>query len=339
MSSKTFRWSVLALLVAAVAGWFGLGPPSWTRVTVARVEQGDLVARFTATGEVRARFFTLYAPGSGRVGEATARTGEAVKAGQVLAVVDDDGAWKRLSDAQADFWTAQSALKQATLRWKEHPGAAAAEEMEGARKVVTVRAQDLERARGRVQAGTLRSPAHGTVMQAFAASGDWVSAGQPVVKIQESGRTWVEALVPEADAGFVSPGMKVEVQGGGQTFAGLAARVAPGLEDPAELPGNARFLRVEVELAAGSPRPGTTVEVSGSATVARGVASLPREAVLRDAAGDYCWAVQGRRVQRAAVRPGVTTADRIALVEGPAPGTLVVLAATAKLHPNESVSW
>lgn len=86
------RW-FWALLVALSLGLTLLGllrprAEQGLAVNVVRVEQGEFIREVRASGTVEARVYTLTFPRPGRVAEVRVREGQAVQAGQVLAVLE-----------------------------------------------------------------------------------------------------------------------------------------------------------------------------------------------------------------------------------------------------------
>ncbi|ADD28903.1 MULTISPECIES: efflux RND transporter periplasmic adaptor subunit [Meiothermus] len=86
------RW-FWALVVALSLGLTLLGllrprAEQGLAVNVVRVEQGEFIREVRASGTVEARVYTLTFPRPGRVAEVRVREGQAVQAGQVLAVLE-----------------------------------------------------------------------------------------------------------------------------------------------------------------------------------------------------------------------------------------------------------
>lgn len=98
------RW-IWIVLVALSLGLtiFGLMRPRGEQglsVNVVRAEQGEFVREVRATGTVEARLYTLTFPRPGRVAEVQVKEGQAVQAGQVLAVLETVGEQSQLRAAR-----------------------------------------------------------------------------------------------------------------------------------------------------------------------------------------------------------------------------------------------
>ncbi len=107
------RWFFVGLLVLSLGlTIFGLMRPRGEQglsVNVARAEQGEFVREVRATGTVEARLYTLTFARPGRVAEVRVREGQAVQAGQVLAVLDT-------ADDEARLRAAREALRALQAR-------------------------------------------------------------------------------------------------------------------------------------------------------------------------------------------------------------------------------
>ena len=169
---------------------------------------------YAATGTVEAvRQGTLGAQVSGRVLEVLVRSGDAVKAGQVLIRIEADdaadaatagaatasGAAARLASARADFERAQR------LRSQDYISVAALQRSEAALHSAEADAQATgaaaNAARTRAAWRTVTAPYAGYVTDVLVAAGDLATPGRPLVALYAPGALRVIAQVPEAIAG------------------------------------------------------------------------------------------------------------------------------------------
>lgn len=212
-------------------------------------------------------------------------------------------------------------------------------EVEGSRLGVLVRSQALAASRFAVRSRSVFAPVAGTVWRCLVTEGDMVREGQPLVRILGAGERRVEAWVGEQDAALVQVGLKVQVRTGSHgLWEGTVVRVDPALEHPPETAGAGRYLRFEVQLAQSEgPRPGSPVEVEGRSVLARGTAIVPAAALFERAGKSWVAVVEGGRVRLRSVKRGAAAAEGVALVEGPAPGQLVVIEAPMGLEEGQFV--
>ncbi len=115
---------LLAVLGAAVLGAIVYSSIYYSRQGVVTVQSGrvvrqDLVARVTASGEVKPRHYvTVGATGAGRITEILVKEGDRVRKGQLLAKVESVQPEAEVSAQQAALRTAQSDLVAATAAIK-----------------------------------------------------------------------------------------------------------------------------------------------------------------------------------------------------------------------------
>lgn len=121
---RRWIWIVLALLVVGVAV-FALTRPKDAQgiaVNVVRAEQGLFVRELRSTGTVEAKLYTLTFSRPGRVAEVRVQEGQAVKAGQVLAVLDTANERQQLASARQNLVALQSRVASQQADYKSNSG-------------------------------------------------------------------------------------------------------------------------------------------------------------------------------------------------------------------------
>ena len=103
-NNRRFRIGVVALVILGV-----IGAGAWYTMNASAIASRDL----TASGTIEADSVRLSPQVSGTVLELLASEGQPVKAGQVLAKIDDATAQTQLAQAQAALQSAQESLKLA----------------------------------------------------------------------------------------------------------------------------------------------------------------------------------------------------------------------------------
>ena len=131
--------------------------------------------------------------------------------------------------------------------------------------------------------------------------------------------------------------MAVEIHSSsGKTTPGKVGHLDPGLEDPEDIPGNGRYLRIEVEVQ-GNLLPGSPVEVEGSGPVAASTLIVPRSALIHRDQATWVATVDQSHIHLVPVTPGSSSGDKVALTKGPAAGTLVVIGDPGSLKEGQAV--
>ncbi len=211
----------------------------------------------------------------GRIAQVLVREGDAVEAGQVLAVLNDTDYRVGLGDARARFEVA--AREHSRLRADGRTADAAVEgaRLAGLRAGVDLWETRLERTRIRATvSGVVATP---RVEELVGAS---LERGDVFCEVVDPGRQEVEIAVREADAGLVAVGMPVKVKLHAYPARSFRARVARiGVAATLEDEERVFLARARLEGDGVPLRPGMT----GQARVNTGPASLLRIVLRRPA--------------------------------------------------------
>lgn len=171
------------------------------------------------------------------------------------------------------------------------------------------------------------APFDGYVMTLGTRQGAAVQPGMALFELADLSTVWVNAEVPEAQAGWLKPGDAVQAEvpaRPGERFAGRIDYVYP------ELTEATRTVRVRIVLAnpGAKLRPGmyASVLLRGAPVAAL---SLPGEAVIHTGTRSLVLVAddadpQGGRFRPVVVRTGIETGGRVQIVEGLEAGTRVV---------------
>lgn len=243
------------------------------------VERADVQAVVTATGTLEAvRTVEVGTQVSGLVAELLVDFNDPVRAGQVIARIDDSLLRADVASARAAFDVAAAQLAQARLDLARldglvPKGAATPEALELARTEVALaearlRAArvTLDRAETNLGYATIRSPIDGTVVRRDVEPGQTVNAGMsaPTLFLLAGDLTKMQVLaaVDEADIGRVAQDQPVEVRvrtWPDETFPGRVSQVR--LQSTTVESVVTYTVVVEVENPAGRLLPGMTADL------------------------------------------------------------------------------
>jgi RND family efflux transporter MFP subunit len=178
----------------------------------------------------------------GRLVRILVATGENVKGGQTLAVLDGSSAAAQVSQAEAATHAneAQLALAEDTLRRTEALVATKSipeAQAEQARHQVALARAQLEGARASTRlaktgAGehAIVAPFQGLVTRAPTAAGGVVQPGAPLVHIEDLSKFRLSATVGEEDVLLLKPGSAVTITSRDQSVIGRVTTVVPSLD-------------------------------------------------------------------------------------------------------------
>lgn len=336
----------LAALAALLSACGGEPPPRESAaaqarsVRVAEVAVRPLAIGLSASGLLVAR--EEAAVGSElsgyRVAAVLAEEGDRVTRGQVLArldpaLIESEIGRARAEVARAEASAARAGAEAARVAGLDGRGVLAQEAIDQRR--FEARAADAALAAARAQLNdlitrrarlTLRAPVAGTIIARNLAPGAISTAGgEPLFTIARDNLIELAAEVPEADLPRITPGTPAQVTlPGGETAAGTVRTILPRIGNQNQL-GIVRIaLPVRADLRAG----GTGTARFGATS--RAVPAVPEAAVQFSARGPAVMVLgPDNRARRRPVRPGQRAGGFVELVEGPAPGTRVLLSGAA----------
>ncbi len=136
---------------------------------------------------------------AGRIIKLNAREGKGVKAGDILAVLDDTLFVAEFDVAVANLNKARADLNRSENIFAEDPGAITQERIDSDRRAVEVSDAKLTQAHKSVDDTVMRAPFDGAVSRRLVEVFENVQAKQTVVIVENLDRVEVEIAVPERD--------------------------------------------------------------------------------------------------------------------------------------------
>ena len=307
-------------------------------ITIAPAAAGELDAAVLASATVDAApdaeaVLTARAPGT--VTRIFVRIGDAVRAGQTLALVESRDASQIAADRAAAAARVTLASRQlARERTLLGQGVSPRADYETAQANLAVAQADAQRASAAASAARVTgdgrsvavvSSVSGRVTGAGAALGQFVAAETELFRVADPRRLMITASVPPADASRVRTGDRVELAtSNGQAIEGRV-RSATGVVDP-----QSRAATIIITPTAGSSvlLPGQLVQArifaSGGAT--RNGVMVPQDAVqtLGDQSVVFVRTRAGFRAQ--AIKLGARSSGMVGIADGLSAGTLIATA-------------
>jgi RND family efflux transporter MFP subunit len=303
---------LVLLLVAGVAVFALRGAPKkqedkgdgLKRVQIMRVQIAPIDQPRTLVGTLRARVESdLGFRVAGKIAERRVQAGEAVKAGQVLAVLDATDFRLSRESAEAELAAARSSAKQQELDF------ARISELR-TRGFATQQAEDkqraaLDEARGRLERATkqvqlaansqgyaeLKADANGIVSGLFAEAGQVVAAGQSVVRLARDGEREALVAVPEQDIAFVreARGSVTLWSEAGKVYGASLRELSPN----ADTATRTFLARYSVQGLAPDAPLGMTVTLTLAGREAKSGMRVPLSALLNEGGGPEVFVLSG----------------------------------------------
>ncbi|MGO9997690.1 MAG: efflux RND transporter periplasmic adaptor subunit [Acetobacteraceae bacterium] len=322
---------LLALALAAglaAAGWWFTLPRT---VTVVKAVRGPAIQAVYATGTVEATVtIRVAAQVAGRLFELMADEGQTVKAGDVLARLDDSDLRASVSELEARATYAAQQFERAGALVKQ--GWATKEKYDQSMSEMDAARQASRRASELLRFMQLKTPADGVIIRRDGEVGDYIPTNQPVFYLAKAGVPLrISADVDEEDIPLVKVGQKVLIRSDAfpsRVFNGRVAEITPK-GDPV-----ARSYRVRVEL------PSDTALMIGMTAETNIVTAEKQDALLVPASAvssASLWAVRNGKLDRVAVQVGIRGRDRVEVSGGLAESDMAVIDPPEGLRPGETV--
>lgn len=325
-----YRIAALAILLAAALAalwWFyGRGTP----VTTAAAARGTAAEIVYATGAVEpeqwARVATLI---TGRIVERCRCEGQVVKAGDVLALLDDSEARAVLQELFARERFARNELERQTQLMDR--GATTAQALERATTEVRQIEGLISVQKERLSNYRLVSPIDGIVLREDGEVGEIVSSNTILYRVGFPNPLLLVAEVNEEDIPRVRVGQTVLLRSdafAGERLTGTVRDITPA-GDPV-----ARTYRIRVALPEDTPlRVGMSVEANIVAREKEEALLIPAAAVSEDAV----FVVEGSRAVRRPVEIGIRGTQRVEILSGLREGDRVISPVSSDLTDGTRV--
>ncbi|TPK97980.1 MULTISPECIES: efflux RND transporter periplasmic adaptor subunit [unclassified Mesorhizobium] len=316
-------------------------------VSVERVRSEAITSSVSATGTVAAwQEATIGAEESGlRLTEVLVAEGDNVKAGDVIARLDDSLLKAQLAEQKAAVAQAQATLDSALsaaaradkLLASNAVSAETAEEKATAVKTGKAGVEQAEAAADRLRAEldrtTIRAPFDGIVSSKPAVTGSIVQAGTELMKIIRDGRLEVGVLVPEKDLAAISVGQAANiVDASGRAFSGSVSSITETVN------ATTRLATVYVAVGEGSGlKPGMFARVTIETAASRRLTVAETALVWHDGK-PAVFVIDGEsKVNARPVATGTRQNGRVAIESGLSEGDQVVVAGAGFLNDGNLV--
>ena len=317
-------------------------PPEAVTTIVAAREQWP--STINAIGTMAAvRGVTVSADLPGIVDQILFESGDAVREGQTLAILDTRQEQAQMAAAEAqrvlarlNFNRMQELLDQRVISKAEYDSATA-QSRETEARVGEIRAA--------IERKTIRAPFSGILGIRQVNKGQYLAGGDPLVPLQSLNPIYVNFGVPQQALGQVRVGRNVRITTenlADVTFEGRVTAI-DSVVDP-----TTRNIQVQATLANpdGKLRPGMFVQTEMGLGANQAVIALPASAISYAPYGDSVFIVSDmkddkghtyRGVRQQIVRLGAARGDQIAVVSGINPGDEIVTSGLFKLRNGAAV--
>lgn len=369
-------WAVLILVVLLLLGWFwkqNQKVPVKTAMARQTASEGDFTV-LNASGYVTPRrLATVSSKVTGKVIDVLIEEGMTVKAGQILAHLDDSNVVVNLRLAQAQAKSSRAALEETRVRILEAQSELTRINNLNQNKIAT--ASDLDHAQASVDAfkarlvqqgadtetadrqvdlwtqqmddTVIRAPFTGVVVAKNAQPGEMISpisAGGGFTRTGICTLVDMESLEIEVD---VNEAYIQRVEAGGKIVASLDAypdwsipgkviAIIPTADrQKATVKVRVGFDKLDARIL---PDMGVKVAFKGSRSTIAGSISIPKAALKKLEGRDFVWVVNSNKLERRSVTLGPATGDDATITSGLTSGEKVVLRGPDKMAEGMRVA-
>jgi RND family efflux transporter MFP subunit len=372
MSKRTYQWLGLALFVLLIA--FSVAKALSARKaqqeavaqasipkvqTVVELAESDVIKADTRelaqglpiSGSIKAvNSAFVKARASGELQGLTLREGDAVKAGQVIARVDDTEYRARVRQAQEQADAAQAQIDIAQRQWNNNKALVdqgfisktaldtSWNNLAAAQANHKAALAAVEMARKTLDDTVLRAPISGIVAQRLAQPGERIGVEARVVEIVDLGRLELEAALSPGDSVDVRVGQEavLQIEGSQRPVRAKVARISPSAQ------AGSRSVLVYLVIADAS---GLRQGLFAQGTLGTGRTSalaVPLSAVRTDKPAPYVQVVENNLVAHKGVETGArgqAGKEVMVAVKGLAPGAVVIKGSVGSLREGTAVKF
>lgn len=305
-------------------------------VEVAEARIGSVVALYSATATLQADGEARVVPRlTGRVVELLAEEGDTVRAGQVLARLDDDRLRLEVARADAEL----SRLRQDFNRHQEmhQRNLISTEIFDRLKYELEAQQAQFDLVRLELSWTEITAPIAGVVSERMVRVGNMVDASQPVFVVTAMDRLEATLHVPEREMARLASGQATMLQVDalpGVRFEGRVARISPVIDASS---GTFR-VTVHVQDESGRLRPGMFGRFHIVHDTREAAILVPVEAVLSEDGRQSVFVVDGEQVQRRAVVTGYRNNGDYEILDGIEAGDTIVVTGQSSLRSGVRVA-
>lgn len=304
-------------------------------VEVAEVTTGDISAYFTTTATVEAEEETeVVAKVSGVVEELAVEEGDFVKAGEVLARLDDERIAYQLEQERANMLKQESNFRRnENLHEKS---LVSTEEFQQVKYEYERQKAAFDLAELELRYTEIRTPISGVVAERRIKVGNMILQNQPVFRVSGLDPLIAVLHVPEQQLERMRPGQRallgIDALGGAE-FAGRIARISPVVDAGT---GTVK-VTIEVHDPTGRLRPGMFARVKVVYDVHQNTIMVPKDAIITEDRESAVFVVRDSTAYRTNVTLGYTNTSHVEVLAGVAPGDTIVTTGKASLKDSARV--
>ncbi len=339
--------TILTLILAFAAGLSGCGGNSHSKtendkdkkpvvpVEVAEVLNGNIAAYFTGTALVEAEEETdVVAKVGGVVEKIFVEEGDYVKAGQVLAKLDDEMISVRLAQAEATLKKLESNFRRNEDLHKKKLVSTEVYQQVKYEYEQQKAAYELEKLS--LDYTSIRTPISGVVAERKVKVGNMIIQNAPVFRVTGLNPIIAVLHVPERQLGKIRPGLEAHLLIDAldhEEFSGSIKRISP-VVDPAT--GTVK-VTIETHDPSGRLRPGMFARIEIIYDVHANIIKAPKEAIISEDKLSHVFVVRDSVAYRQDIEIGYINTTHVEVLKGLEAGDTLVTIGKGSLKDSTRV--
>ena len=280
MTKKRIIWLIIIIAVI-ISGYLMLRKKPVSPYTTEAATRGNLKQTVSSTGTLKAeQEIDLNDKAVAKIDSILVNVGDAVKKGQLLAVIDQETLPEQLVQARANFVTQKQTLINMKRRDDLYNGA----QVEAQRAVVDSAQAGIDSILTQIANTKIISPIDGIVTQKNGDVGELTSLTTPILTVASPGQLHIESNISESDIAKVAVGQTAQVTfdafGQNQIFNATVTDIDPA----ATVISDVVYYRVKLNLDNNDPRlkSGMSANVDILTAEKDNVLMIPQRAVKTD---------------------------------------------------------
>ncbi len=288
---------------------------------------------FTVQGNVETdRMAQVFPMTQGTVLRIRVEEGQTVKKGQVLLELDNDAVARNQDELNTRLTLTKDILSRQERLWNQGIGTEV--QLLEARTNVKALEESIAAFAEQVDFGKVTAPFAGIVDRIFSKEGGMASPMQPVARVMDLSDMYVRAKVSDHYVGKVEAGQRVDItMAGRDTLTSAISRVGRYIE-----PANRTFEVVVPVPENTNLLPNEFAALHINDLHLDSAISLPSSLILQNREGlDFVYTIQEGKAVRQPVQIGPSTDDRVLILQGVTPGTIVIARGAGQVVEGEAV--
>lgn len=304
-------------------------------VEVIEVKPQILKSTINSIGTLKANQSVIVAPEvSGRITSVSFKDGTQVSSGQLLFKLDDSTEIANLNEAKARAQLSNTELKRIQKLFKQK--AASETDLDSAAANHSIYQAQVQSFQAKLNKLSIKAPFTGVIDINDISIGDYVNAGQNLIKLVELTTLKFDFALPETYLSKVAVGQNIEITTPaypGEIYQGTVTAVSPAINEETR----SLAVRAVIDNQTRTLRPGLFASVILEVNRNPSALLLPEQALVPQGQSYMVMRVVDNKVEVTPVTIGTRKKSEVEIVSGISEGDVIITAGQMKVQPGSEV--